>query len=74
MPSSVVEVGDTIISKLLLVYSLIDSAVHMGKIHLPHWDYIIAVRMWFCQDSAVGVMAAKVIFACLKQDVNIQLA
>lgn len=36
MPSSVMEVGHTIISEVLLLYSLIDSTMHMGEIHLPH--------------------------------------
>jgi len=73
MPSSVNEVGDTIISKILLLYSLIDRTTHMGEIHLSHWNYITTVRLWFCQDSGVRVLEEKGLFAYLKQDVHIQL-
>lgn len=53
------EVGDTIISKVLLFYSIIDSPMHMGETYLSRWDYTVRVRGWFFQDKGGGVRAAK---------------
>lgn len=53
------EVGDTIISKVLLFYSIIDSPMHMGETYLSRWGYTVRVRGWFCQDKGGGVRAAK---------------
>lgn len=39
----------------------------MGEIHVPHQDYIIGVKMGFCQGSGVGIIGAKGLFACLNK-------
>lgn len=56
MPSSIMEEEDPISSKVLLLYSEIDSTMHMSENHVPHQDYIAGVKMWFCQDSGVGML------------------